>query len=696
MAVLLSGCFAHACGDAGSGSCLLFSIMSFVNSVRVAPGVRSAVAVACGLVSALSWGVAWADEVDPVVVSASRMPQLLRTAPIGATVITAEQIERSGVADANEAIRKLGGVPARADLNNGRENKLDLRGYGDAASQNVVVLVDGIRISENEGIAARLSAIPLDRIDRIEIVRGSSSVMWGEGASAGAINVILKQAEGARDGAAVTSGRVQAAVASFGGHELSASGEHSVGPWVLDAAVKRVRDGGWRENAEYRQDVGSFGAQWRMQDVRAAFRVQHEDQASRLPGALSYEDARQHPRSTDTPKDYANAGETRYTAQLAWQAMSALALQLDAGKRERTAAYVSYGGAEVRSNSQQSQLTPTVRYSQTLSGVDVKAVSGVDLQDWRFDKTGSRGLETGSQRNRAFFVHGDVALPTATRISSGWRSETVNKAGDFPGNAIASATQYNRDDHLYASELGLSQTVLPGWEVYGRAATSYRQANIDENRLTPNQGPLRPQRNSDREVGVKWAQGAQSATVRYFTQKTRDEIAFDALAYANTNIDPTQRKGVEAEGRWQATQSLSVSAVVQQLTARFREGVNAGKEMVLVAPRSATLRAGWRIDDHQTLDAGVQFLAASRYSGDESNGCTMRVPSSTLLDARYAWSNRDWTVAFSGTNLADRRGFDYGYAYTFDGSNPCGASATERGVYPYAGRALKLAVTRRF
>ena len=107
-----------------------------------------------------------------------------------------------------------------------------------------------------------------------------------------------------------------------------------------------------------------------------------------------------------------------------------------------------------------------------------------------------------------------------------------------------------------------------------------------------------------------------------------------------------------------------------------------------MAPRSATLRASWRIDDHQTLDAGVQFLAASRYGGDESNRCSARVPSSTLLDARYAWSDRDWTVAVSGTNLADRRGFNYGYA-----DSTCSPRSS---VYPYAGRSLKLAVTRRF
>src|SRR5690606_29485902 len=98
---------------------------------------------------------------EPVIITATRVPQLLQTAPIGASIITAEQIERAGVMDANEAIRKLGGVASKSDLNNGREHSLDLRGFGDTASQNLVVVVDGIRLSENEIVTARLSAIPI-------------------------------------------------------------------------------------------------------------------------------------------------------------------------------------------------------------------------------------------------------------------------------------------------------------------------------------------------------------------------------------------------------------------------------------------------------------------------------------------------------------------------------------------------------
>jgi len=312
--------------------------MFFLISVPEAPGVRSAVAVACGLWSCvvlaqpMSNATAGAS-LEPVIVSASRLPEWLRSAPIGATVITATQIARAGVIDASEAVRKLGGLPARADLWGGRDPKIDLRGYGDSSDQNLVVMVDGIRISENELATARLSSIPLDRIDRIEIVRGGASVLWGEGASAGVINVILKQGASAEG-----SGQVMAAIESFDGHELQASGQRAFGALSVDGSVRRVRTDGYRDNSQYRQDVGSMGLQWREGPWHAGWRVQHEDQASGMPGALPQDVARRDPRRTVTPDDHSNLGETRQQAQLGWQS-KAWSWQVDAGRRERDAAY---------------------------------------------------------------------------------------------------------------------------------------------------------------------------------------------------------------------------------------------------------------------------------------------------------------------------------------------------------------------
>lgn len=658
--------------------------MLFLNSVRVAPGVRSALAVACGL--ALSGaGMAQAqDGVEPVVVTASRMPQLLQTAPIGATVITAEQIQRSGVADVNEAIRKLAGVAATSDLSNGRENVLDLRGFGATASQNVVVLLDGIRLSENEGVAARLTAIPLALVDRIEIVRGGSSVQWGEGASSGVINVILKSGQ-----SDISRARIGAAVESFGGQELQADGQWGLGPVALDASFKRVRSDGFRDNGGYKQDVVALGVQWQQAAWRGGLRLMQEAEASRLPGSLLYSAFKANPRATTTPQDEASNQEMRLLGNLAHQ-WGAWSLQMDAGYRERQPSYqyVSFGSPRVVGHTTQNQFTPRLVYASALWGADVKALMGLDWQQWSFDKTGSDGLETGSQNNHAFFVQTDVHLPTKTRVSVGWREERVRKQGDFPGDAafFMAPVNYDRRDKLHAGEFGLSQTVAPGWDVYGRLASSYRLANVDDNRTTPSAGPLLPQQNADRELGVKWMRGGDGATVRLFRQKTINEIAFDNVLYANTNLDPTRRAGTEIEGHWSPVKALTLAATWQQLTARFRAGANTGKEMTQVAPHTATARATYRVNEQHTLELGMQYLSSSRYVGDEDNMCSMRVPSSTLLDARYAWTDRVWTIALSGTNLADKKGFNYGSTYL------CG----EPYVYPYAGRSVKLSASRQF
>lgn len=647
------------------------------------PGVRLAVAVACVVCSlpASAQGVsqeADGTSLEPVVISASRMPQLLRSAPIGATVITAEQIQRAGVVDANEAVRKLGGVPGRTDLQGGRDPRLDLRGFGDSADQNLVVLVDGIRISENELATARLSSIPLDRIDRIEIIRGGASVLWGEGASAGVINVVLKQ--GASTAGA---GRLMAAAESYSGHELLASGERTFGRLTVDGSARRIRSNGYRDNSHLRQDTGSLGVQWREGPWRASYRVQHEDQAAGLPGALKASLARRDPRQTTDPDNQGNLGETRQQAQLGWQS-SNWSWSVDAGQRERDVTS-RYGTSELNTSSTQTQVAPRVSWQDQVAGSDLRLTAGMDWQEWTFDSLGYGDRERGKQHNRAHYVHADVGLPSGTRVSAGWRSERVNKRSSIVGY---NALQYSRDDDLNAGELGVSQAISGQWSVYLRGSTSYRLPNVDENRYTPAQRALNPQRNRDREVGAKWGQGAESATVRYFVQHTRDEIFYDAASYNNVNIDPTRRKGVEAEVRAQVLPRLSVIATVQQLTARYTAGENAGKSMVLVSPRSATLRSNWQVDAHQSFEVGAQFLAAARYFSDTANSCTVRVPSSTLFDARYAWKQSDWSVALAVNNLFDRQGTNFGYATGTDCSNPV--------VYPYAGRNWRLSVNRAF
>ena len=106
-----------------------------------APARRAPLVVACAFAVSTFATIATAQETlaPVVVVTAARFPAT--ATPIGATVITADQIRTSGVADVNAAIRKIGGVFGRQSLDGSPDFSLDLRGFGTNSAQNVVVMV---------------------------------------------------------------------------------------------------------------------------------------------------------------------------------------------------------------------------------------------------------------------------------------------------------------------------------------------------------------------------------------------------------------------------------------------------------------------------------------------------------------------------------------------------------------------------
>ena len=128
---------------------------------------------------------------DAVVVTATRFPERRLDAPVGMMVITARDIARDTARTLPEVLAHLGGLYVR-DNSGSPDRQLDLRGFGITGDQNTLVLLDGVRLNENDLSSTKLSAIPLQSIARIEILRGSGSVLYGGGAAGGTINIITK------------------------------------------------------------------------------------------------------------------------------------------------------------------------------------------------------------------------------------------------------------------------------------------------------------------------------------------------------------------------------------------------------------------------------------------------------------------------------------------------------------------------
>ncbi len=646
---------------------------------------RHGLAAACAICCAPTFAqTAATPELKPIIVSASRMEQALQTAPVGASVILGEQIRASSVRDANEAVRLLGGAPSRGDLTGGREASIDLRGYGEAAQQNLVVVIDGIRITENELASARLSAISPEMIERIEIIRGGASAVWGEGAAGGVIAVTTR---GVRAGLSATGSM---ALESYSGRDAQVSVEAgSTDGFGFFARLRDVKSDGYRENSASQQNTFSLGTTLQSGEFSMRLGIDRDSTSNRFAGNLSIAQIQANPRQSLTPLDNGNALTERISASMSYRT-GGLMLALDIAQRDRSIVsdFVA-SGFSASGNSQNSQVSPRLSYTADLGSVNLEALIGHDQSNWRANYQNNFGqTEDATQRNSAWYGKLDALLPTQTRLTLAARREQVRKGAQDPG--AFPALSYNNSFSLPAWDIAANQTLAPGWDVYARTGKSFRVANVDESRLVS--ATLLPMTARDTELGLKVLRSSSSAALRIFRQQSVKEIAYDPTVVvpgaffpgANVNQDDIARSGVELEGRMQIAKQWDLSGSVQFINAKFDGGPNIGKRVPLVSNTTASARVGYAITAQHRIEAAMQHRSSAPIGGDVSNTCVDRVTANTQLDLRYSWrekaNGKGWRLSAAVNNLTDRKTFSYGF------SNGCGSI----GVYPDAGRALRV------
>jgi iron complex outermembrane receptor protein len=647
-------------------------------------------ALASSLTVLASAAIAQTDteqKLAPVTVSASRFEST--EAPIGATVITAEQIRQSGANNINEAIRKIAGVFGRQNLSGTSDSSLDLRGFGTNSDQNVAVFVDGIRISENELTTAMMSIVPIESVERIEIVRGGSSVLYGEGATGGTIQIITKR--GIKN---ATHGSMVAEVGSFGYQELRASLAKGWDDFSIDANLGGLRTDNYRDNNKLKQENFSGGMQWATKEGRFGLRIETIQQDSRFAGPLTQAQYREDPRQSVTPFDFGSTDAERYTL-FGERNLGNLQIAGELSHKDKrgNSLYVDdFGGKSFGNfNSEVTQFSPRIKYVSNSGTASNELVVGMDFSDSSRTRDGVykssfpdflSGSNT-SQQSAAIYARDEIQFGKA-RIALGARHEKFDQDYEDKFNA---ANNYDTSFSLNAWDLQGAYEVASSVSLFAKAGRSYRVANVDENSYSLNNERLKPQRSNDLEVGTSVGNDVRKITVKAFRHDLTDEIFFDPTLPGplgmgvNVNLDRTRRQGIELEASMHLSDTLTLSAVLQHVSAEFTSGPNDGKELVLVPKNIATLRVTWLPASGQSADVGMQWVDSQRFGSDFTNTCGARIPSYATLDARYAVRVGAWEFAVTGNNLTNK---NY-YGQAFGDMASC-----KNGIYPNPGREMRV------
>ncbi len=589
---------------------------------------------------------------SPITVMSSRFDEPLDQSLPQTTIITSGEIERSGLSDVSQILQKLGNVPTRINLSGTQDQSIDLRGYGITSDNNVVILLDGVRLSEIEQAAARTSMIPVESIDHIEITRGGSSVLYGEGATSGVINIVSKNHPG-------NSTIISGGLGSFATKESNLWTSRQIDGTSVALFGKTLNTDNYRDNNQAQVRTGGAAVQWQPDANRTlGVRVYSDSEDTRFPGPLTLTQFQQNPRQTFTPNDAGNIGGNVVTVfGKAMVDNTELAVDGNVRNKQSTSNLPSLGGStNISANFE--DLTPRAKiHDAWIKNNDL--TMGIDLSRW--DRTYSSIYpaypqystvgEHLIQNSDALYLRDDWNIDSVDRIVAGGRVERIQKE-------LAS----NESSNLHAYEFQYIRTLFSRLESYLRTGESYRVANIDE--LRGAAGNLLPQTSTDFEAGISWNRLApNNASLRVFRSNIHNELVFDPVQFININLPPTQREGVEIDGRYQVASNFALRGSGQWIKAIFVDGVYQGHRVPLVPQFNIQTGAEWKPEQHQTLDLSARLVGQQSVDSDFM-GTLPPIPFYWTADLRYnSVLSKQWTLVASANNLLNRQYYDYANSY---------------------------------
>ena len=618
-----------------------------------------------------------------VVVTATRQEEEIRKIPANVTVITEADIENSNAKTVLDLLRSEEGIVVRDLLGNGKTAQVDLRGFGETGPFNTLVIVDGRRVNEIDLCGADWAQIPLEQIVRIEIVRGSGTVLYGDNAVGGVINIITKP----------PAEKLTARVGTIAGSYERIKGQVSVGGGYENIAgslyASYESTDGYRRNNEFRtRDVGGKivfdPTEFLSLNLSGSY---HRDQFG-LPGAISEAQLDIDRKSTTRPFDEAETVDQYFKLGADWDLGPYGRVVSDFSYRDRRSEdeFISFSFStdrEVRTWA----ITPRyswngkiIDHANTLiAGIDIYS-SGLDVDSFSGTPLVPSGLSEIERDSYGFYFNNEFSVLENLILSLGARHERVKydlSQEDFLfGLAPLDDTVSDREN---AYSVGITFLYDERSSLFLRVNRSFRFPLTDELilfdflatppsiRVNPT---IKPQRGHHYEMGVRHFFTPDIEVLRFlnpdiearatlFRAEIEDEIFLNFATFTNENHPKTLHQGVEIGIKGNFFKRLTVFGNYTFERAKFRREPFQYNEIPAVPRHKANL--GFRIYDlipGLIFSANYNFVGSSFLISDQANRFR-KLEQYDTIDARvsYEWK---WINAFVGVNnITNRKYSEY-------------------------------------
>ena len=582
-----------------------------------------------------------AEDENTIIVTANRFAIQESETPFATEIYSASDIQNSGASSLYDFLDQSTSITVLPSYGNPFTQKLDMRGYGIGDGyQNIVVTLNGQRLNNIVMVPQLLSAISISDIDRIEITKGSGSVVAGDGAMAGAIHIYTKDKSGITFGGAIgshgqLSGNLFAGVIKEKySLNISADLARQDGYSEADVAGKKDR----ADNTTYRIQGKYFPGS----NLELRLGQNQSTINTIYPGALTQAEFNANPAqnsgNTYTQQQFT---DNNTSAGVTYDLSASTKVEFDTHHEKKLSNYITFSSINNYTYS-----SHDLAVKHTSGGL--KAIAGLQI----FDGVRIGSSNNTTKLNTAYFAQA-LFKQARTNYSFGMRTERVDyRYNPNTGTALA-------DGHSLSSyELGINHTYSASLSSFANLQHAYQAPDIDRffNFGGSFNAFIKPAISDTLNLGLNRKSGDTKTKISLFYASLSNEIYYNAASFKNTNIDKSHKYGLEAQANHQFSTTLSASvnyAYTKAIIDSEDEGAGSfnGKNLPGVSEHTLNLGLKYKLANQASIRLSHSYRNEAYAANDFANNLSQKQPAYNSTNIQYQRKFADTMVFASIDNL---------------------------------------------
>ena len=560
-------------------------------------------------------------------------------------VITQKQIKASGVQTVTQVLASQASIQLQDMFGDGTKVTVSMLGFGANAGSNTLILINGVPQNNPDLSTSLLNQIPLNNVQRIIIMPGSQSVLYGDQAVAGVINIITKDIKYAHANVSLGYGSYNHQV-----YSANISNAYRNGFSYYLGATENKTDNYRDHNKNNDQNLHlNLGYQYDTGRVGIFYNFYHQN--LQYPGALTGPQESRNRRQKEPNSPDNNVDESHHNLSINW-------------KQLLSNTWFAKSTFDIKNYSATGQLYGAMTQFRRIFFIDNKFIRnlkhskltvGASATHDAYQFNSSSVNEDEQQYDLGLYSLWNKSLSQMFSIDLGARAE------NFENTSQNRTKVPNFGDSAFVTNQAFLWHLNKNSNIYIRRSGNFRFPKTEENAFIPaGVTHLKTQTGSSYDLGYHYVTQRLWSDIALYYLRLNNEIIFDPTKTAtqkygvNRNLAKSSHAGLNASMRYHINPHVSFNAQYSYTNAVFRAGINKGKRIPMVAENTADISTTFRFLTYYTLFLQSQYISHRYASGNDANTAQKGIPGYVLLNSSMQYDYKHIDLVFRINNITNK------------------------------------------